>query len=195
MLVDLRGARLESVDDVLRAAGFNDGREEEEDNDDAFLTAQGSDPNERNQRISATGNPRSKPVARRPDTVRVLLLTANLLRRTARLGAVFGRLTRLALGNNLIAHVDSLPPSLVELDLASNRLTKVPAALAACARLEHLDLGYNDVRELMGLEGKPLVASIGFAAPLLLDPGVACAARRAAPRDWRVIGDDADDDD
>ena len=62
-------------------------------------------------------------------------------------------------------------PALRTLNLAHNRLKYVPAGLAGCARLLHLDLGSNLIAHAQGdapLRGTPLLESLSLAGNRLL---------------------------
>jgi hypothetical protein len=111
------------------------------------------------------------------------------------------QLVRLDLSNNLLAHIDGLPPSLQSLYLAGNRLASASAAegLAGCVALDVLDLSRNALPlDALGAMGDELRAQVSAPAPgrassRLASQTRACrspkrtSATQRPPRDMRAL--------
>jgi Leucine-rich repeat (LRR) protein len=89
-----------------------------------------------------------------------LSLASNCLESISPKAFAFKGLTTLVLGGNLLSCDDQLNTalqqltSLTDLNLASNRLSRIPPAVRELARLRLLSLAQNDIKTLVTAEGK-----------------------------------------
>lgn len=94
--------------------------------------------------------------------LKTLLLNKNKLVLKNHYFSTFQRLEELHLADNALNQVPDLPATLRKMDLARNRVTHIPAALFQIPNLRQLDLSYNPLSSLKGVEQAVPLSQLGL---------------------------------
>lgn len=94
--------------------------------------------------------------------LKTLMLSKNKLTLKGRYFNTFQRLEELYLADNALNRVPDLPSSLRKMDLAHNQIVHIPTALFQIPNLRQLDLSYNPLSSLKGVEQAAQLSQLGL---------------------------------